>query len=436
MTNPLQQFAPLLDKDFMAAALQRHLPECVAGHWQILDCRIQHPRYKTYRSPENLGKSFLSLVYQVQGRDPVSALIEHRLIYARAFLGKLSQLRFEQAQIHNQSDSLIHVAELGLVGWRFPDDPAMPWLTDVLNAPHIGDSSTPITAIEIINYRPETRCTARYQIQAADSSVIETVYGKTYVDNRGWAIYQNLLSLQAQTAKSFVLPQALGYDLEHQTLWLQALPGEALSKALLAPQPVLPVDTLVKALAGFHRLKLLDLQTITAKQQLQEWQKKAGTLSYAYPEITKPLQALLSYLQSNCPTVQALSLIHGDFHIDQLAIMPNGCLALFDYDELALGSPLQDLANFAADLYNYPLAIAQLDKWVIELFAAYSAASLQPVTDIEFLWHLRGQLLTRAYRSHIQQKPDTARCVADFITLALRPWPTANQEFPDHDAYK
>ncbi|NOV29076.1 phosphotransferase family protein [Methylomonas sp. ZR1] len=425
MTNPLAQFAPLLDGDLMAAALQQHLPECRAGDWQVTGCEIQHPRYKTYRAAENRERSLLSLVYHLRGRHPAKMTAEQRILYARAYLGNRSQQAYTEAQANGER--AIHLAALGMVGWRFPDDPAMPWLADLMDSRQIAElGQLPISAIEIVNYRPEIRCTARYRFAASETEPARVVYGKTYADERGREVYTNLQALQLQSAAAFVMPEALAYDADSHTLWLEGLQGQMLTELDFTAGVAEKIPTLAHALAAFHQVTPPPLPVVTSQQQLKEWHKKADKLSHAYPAVQPALTGLLNELRQDCPEFEVLGLIHGDFHIDQLLVLPNGRLALFDYDELALGDPLQDLANFAADLYNYPYPLATIDQLVQQLFTGYAAANHNQIDPQRFVWHLRGQLLTRAYRCFIQQKPEVPQRVADFMALALRPWPLAD----------
>jgi aminoglycoside phosphotransferase len=427
MSNPLDQFAPLLDAELMASALQRHLPECLAGDWQVTGCKIQHPRYKTYRLAENLERSFLSLVYHLRGRQLPSSIADQRIFYARAYLGQRSHQAFAQAQA--SGENAIHLAELGMVGWRFPNDPAMPWLTRLMDSRQIPElGQTALSAIEIVNYRPEIRCTARYRFAASETEPVRVVYGKTYADERGRAVYDNLRELQkqSQSNSAFVMPKALSYAADRHTLWLEGVQGQALAELDFAGSVADKIPAIGNALVAFHQLTPPPLPVVTSQQQLQEWRKKADKLSYAYPAIQSALTSLLAELRQNRPVFEMLGLIHGDFHIDQLLVLPDGSLALFDYDELAIGDPLQDLANFAADLYNYPYSITAIDRLVQQLFAAYASFNRSQTDSERFAWHLRGQCLTRAYRTFIQQKSAAPQRVADFIALALRPWPLAD----------
>lgn len=437
MNDPLSRFAPLLDPERMAVAFEQHLPECIAGDWQLTGCAIQHPRYKTYLSPGNRERSFLSLVYHLRGRHPSSSIVEDRILYARAYLGDRSRREFEAAQTllrSGRQDTVIHLADLGIVAWRFPDDPAMPWLGELMDAGQVaaliprGDrihaaGCEELMEIEVVNYRPEIRCTARYRFLDPAALKDRFIYGKSYADGRGLMVYENLVAfrLQSQTQDAFVVPTPLGYDPDRHALWLEGLHGAPLKETWFGARNEALADSLAKALAAFHQVSVPHLQVSSPGQHLLEWHRKARKLAHAYADIEPLLKALLKNLEQGCPEPEKAGLIHGDFHIDQLALLNDGRLALFDFDELAIGDPLQDVANFASDLYTYPIASAEIDGLVERLFAAYLRANCEQADPRRFAWHLSGQLLTRAYRTHIQQKTEAKRRVAHLVTLARRP---------------
>jgi aminoglycoside phosphotransferase (APT) family kinase protein len=431
MNDPREHFARLLDTERVAEALRRYLPECAAGDWRLDRCEIQHPRYKTYLSAENRDRSFISLVYYLRGSRSASTELENRILYARAFLGDRSRQVFEKAlsvAVHRHRDEVFHLPELGLVGWRFPADPVLLQLAELMDVERAGrliPGHTPsaLEAIEVVNYRPEIRCTARYRLRASDSGKESAVYGKVYTDDRGQTIFRHLTAVREQSASAaaFSIPEPLGYDAALRVLWLESLAGKPLKDGLFGAAAEFPEDRLAEGLAAFHAVHLPGLDAVTAADLLQEWEKKARKLSHAYGDLGDSLASLLAELRQAQPENGRMGLIHGDFHVEQLALREGGQLALFDFDELACGDPLQDLANFCADLYSHSSNREAVDRRVAALVAAYGRAAGSALEPGRFIWHWRGQLLTRAYRAHIQQKTDTRRQVSRFIALALDP---------------
>ena len=83
-----------------------------------------------------------------------------------------------------------------------------------------------------------------------------------------------------------------------------------------------------------------------------------------------------------------MRLIHGDFHIQQLLLLDDKRIALFDFDELAIANPLLDVANFCADLYTGDAKIGGTSG----AKRAYSAPSFWPI-PARALWQKRNWML-------------------------------------------
>lgn len=323
-----------------------------------------------------------------------------------------------------------------MVGWFFPYDPALPWLPTVLepqairryfadflllqkNAPSCVIKDI---ALSIVNYRPEIRCTYRYAIKRL-SGTTQTIYGKTFADGRGAEIHRRIASLyrrSLQNPESFVLPQPLGYDAILHTVWLGGLHGKPLLDGINEQNADKLMTRLALHLVDFHSANIPGLEALSADGQLAEIQKKSAKLQNAFPSLSGRIESLLIDLDNHKPvmSLNSMRLIHGDFHIQQLLLLDDGRMALFDFDELAMANPLVDLANFAVDLYSLNLGAHLTERSINCLFTAYKTASDMGISDACFEWHLRVQLLTRAYRAYVQQKPDLGRLVSEFLSLA------------------
>lgn len=439
MSEPSQEFAVFMDPAKMKAVFQQALPDCVSGGWMLTDCQIQHPRYKTYLNPKSRDKSFLALAYHLKGINECTHQEDNRIFYAKAYLGTRSYTEYlkasdEASSIHQ--DAVLHLAKYGMVGWFFPCDPVLLWLPKALEPAHIRryfseyllpqhHSPSCIIkdiALSIVNYRPEIRCTYRYVIKRLSGNT-QTIYGKTFADGRGAEIHRriaNLYQCSLGNTDNFVMARPLCYDATLRTIWLEGLHGHAFLDRLTDYNAESFMIRLARHLVDFHNVPLTGLDILSEDEQLTEIQKKAMKLQMTFPCLAKRIETLVTDLYQQKSTLPFIAhrLSHGDFHIQQLLLLDDNRMALFDFDELAMANPLVDVANFCADLYSFNFT-KDFTEWLINrLFTAYKIASDADISETHFTWHLRVQLLTRAYRAYIQQKPDHEQLISQFLKAA------------------
>jgi thiamine kinase-like enzyme len=433
MIKPMQAFAPFMDSTKMKDLLQQYLPDCKNGSWLLNDCSIQHPRYKTYLNPGSIYKSSLSIAYHLSGKNLVTKQPEDKILYAQAYLDGRSHHEF----IKNQGGtdcSAIHIADLDMIAWTFPNDPVLTWLPQLTKPTNCLDYFTnsewgkfiiktdhPVkVTISIINYRPKLRCTLHYNLHNP-FDLISEVFAKSYADQQGQEVYlrtKGLCQHSQNNPDSFVFATALCYDPDIHTLWQEKLSGKALLPLISTNDDTRIMSRIAKGIADFHRTHLPRLKLHTHDDHLAEAHKKSAKLEAAFPDLKKPLLNLISQLEENKPITEiaANTLVHGDFHLQQLLLLDNGRIALFDFDELALGDPMMDLANFSADLYNLGFDYQQTHNLIRQLLHAYQ--SERELNIKHFDWYMRLQLLTRAYRAYIQQKPNLDYQIEQFLKAA------------------
>ncbi len=439
MIDANHEFAVFMDAAKMKTVFQQELPDCSSGSWRLTDCQIQHPRYKTYLNPKSRDKSFLALAYHLEGINEQTHKADNRMLYVKAYLGERSQAEYSKACAKvnpSQQMTVLHIGKYGMVGWFFPCDPAFPWLSKVLDKEFIRryfagflllqqDAPACVikaVALSIINYRPEIRCTYRYDIKRLSGS-IQALYGKTFADEGGAEIHRRIAALYQRAQKnagSFVMARPLGYDSTLRTIWLEGLDGKPLLESINKQNSAMLLAQLARHLADFHRTSLTGLGVLSEDEQLVEIQKKSAKLQAAFPALATRIEAILIKLKAQKPGLglDSMRLSHGDFHVQQLLLMDDNRMALFDFDELAMANPLVDVANFSADLYALNLGKHFTEKLISQLFTAYKALSDIEINDSQFEWHLRLQLLTRAYRAYIQQKPNLQQLINQFLIAA------------------
>ena len=439
MIDASQEFAVFMDTAKMKVLFQQELPDCLSGSWRLTDCQIQHPRYKTYLNPKSRNKSFLALAYHLKGINEQTHQADDRILYVKAFLGLRSHVEYLMACADEtrstQQNAVLHVDKLGMVGWFFPCDPALPWLSVVLDKEFIRNYFTELLlpqqhvpcfikniALSIINYRPEIRCTYRYELKRL-SGVTKILYGKTFADEQGAEIHRRIAHLYQHTKnnpESFAMPRLIAYDYNLHTLWMEGLQGKPLVDIINAQNADQLMASIARHLVDFHSTGISGLDVISEDEQLVEIRKKSAKVQKACPRFTKRIEDILVNLNKQKPDIPLnyMRLIHGDFHIQQLLLLDDKRIALFDFDELAIANPLLDVANFCADLYTLNLGQHFTEKLINRLFTAYKSLAEYAICDAHFDWHLRLQLLTRAYRAYIQQKPDLEQVIDQFLVAA------------------
>lgn len=439
MRDVSQEFAVFMDAAKMKALFQQELPDCLSDGWKLTDCQIQHPRYKTYLNPKSRDKSFLALAYYLKGINEKTNMADDRILYVKAYLGERSHAEYLKACSEAESahqDAVLHIDKYGMVAWFFPSDPALPWLHKVLDKGFIRSYLSDFLLLQqngpslviknivlsIINYRPEIRCTFRYDIQRLSGNT-KTIYGKTFADIRGAEIHRRIAYLyqrMEENPESFVIAKPMGYDPILHTIWVEGLNGKPLVDSISERNAVRLMTRLARHLVEFHGATIAGLDILSEEEQLAEIQKKAAKLQNAFPRLANRIEAFLINLNSQKPAMPftSMRLSHGDFHIQQLLLLDDDRLALFDFDELTMADPVVDLANFSADLYNLNLGKYFTEKLIDRLFTAYKVLSDVDISDTHFTWQLRLQLLTRAYRAYIQQKPNIEQLINQFLVTA------------------
>ncbi len=137
--------------------------------------------------------------------------------------------------------------------WRFPHDPAVPWMAEAAD-PGAVLAHLPVRAdhveIDVLTYRPENRLTARYRIMSDGRR--QTVYGKTYSDDRGLQVHNRFIQL---IERGFPMPQPLGYSPAIKTVWQASFEGEPLRALLHGPQAVQLLQCAARRLRILHESK-------------------------------------------------------------------------------------------------------------------------------------------------------------------------------------
>jgi aminoglycoside phosphotransferase len=333
-----------------------------------------------------------------------------------------------------------HMPEYDLILWRFPHDPALPHLRHLVDLvaieqrlpleglKQIGIQGTPqVLARHLVNYRPEIRCTNRYTLYDSTQDRTDELFGKTFCDSQGQTLHERLQFFWDRSLvdpEAMVIAQPLGYSPEINTVWQHGVPGTPLLQVLDTSNYKHYIAAVAKGLASLHASQVGSLATHSLDDHLVEMRKKLTKLSDALPQHSDMISTIGDILTRTAPAPSAVPFcpIHWDFHIDQL-LADQGTLIFCDLDELIIGDPLQDLANFIVDLH-----VRLADQEFVRLIAAelrhhYQKLATWEVSVERLAWHIRLQLVNKAYRQYLRFAPGFEDIVGGMMRLAQKGLP-------------
>lgn len=434
----MQLFEQLVDVTQMQPILQQALIAGTAEHLQITACAIKHVHY--YTSRKDARKARLQICYQLQGVDCLRQTTWTHLLYGRARADGESGVEFAQAQQAPTVPAtigppLLYLPDQAITFWGFPNDPQLAHLPLVVDGervkPYLPSQSLPadwatapqtqqVTA-EVIHYYPEERCTLRYHVRGGNPAATTTLIGKTFSDGRGAQIYARMgaaWQLALAHPQQLRVAQPLGYSPAIQTIWMRHESGTPLLHIINPDNAEGWMAAVARGLVTLQRGAFTDLTPLPIDELMYELQSKMQKVGHALPTLASALQAMTAQLALEAALLPAgvRQVIHGDFHIRQL-LADRDAVIFLDFDELALGDPLQDVANFMVDLHFEGLPLPLVQTLARTLVQAYTTAAEWPVTLERLQWHVRYQFLLRAYRAYRQHRLDLLAHVQQILAF-------------------
>ncbi len=318
------------------------------------------------------------------------------------FYGKV--YRAGASALATQGSDALHVPALDLALWRFPSDPGLPQLASLLDpAAALPFWGAPAADVQVPRHEPERRATLRYT--HADGRV---VYGKTFCDTRALAVYRRFAWMWArsqQHADAPLVARPLMCSADGRTLWQEAAQGTSLRSLLDAAPNGDWVMPLAHAIATVHAAPT-DLAGPSRRDRehwLAEVRRRRNKIARVLPELTgladataAAIEHAAAHLPAHVPT-----LIHGDFHPDQVWF-DGTRIVLFDFDEFALGDPMEDLAEFIVKLPAGANCATLMTLWL----GAYAQTAPQHFCRQRLAWNMAVQQLLQASRAFVFQVDD------------------------------
>lgn len=406
----------------MAPVLLRRLAGDLESDWLIEHCRVVQTRRRISRRTREDGAAWLGVCYELALRNARSGQLDSHWLYAKAYTQGRSAQAWQTAMplvcvMPRLGEPVMHVAELDLVLWALPNDPAMAQLPAFLDpvavAPHLppglvsrdpAAAAQAVSAVRIVRYEPEEHCLARFVVCAADSEV--AIFGKSYATDAWRDARDGLDALWrrgCEHPRAFVVGRPLGSSAALRVVWQAEVQGEPLAERMAGAEAEATLDTLAQALSHLHA----GTSIARAQQSLGEtlevarkWRKK---LVQADASLAPALDAVLLQLEHRALPPRRLVTIHGDFHLDQM-MWANGRIALFDYDNFGIDSAARDLGDFVSQLLCREGRQADWAALAARFVECYRACCDEALSDQELEWYLRLMLLRKAYSFFVRHR--------------------------------
>ena len=239
-----------------------------------------------------------------------------------------------------------HAAEL----FQYPEDRSLPGLAEaahpdsalrLLNR-HVLAIPARRVRVELVRYRPASRAVLRHRVGKA------RFYARAM---RPDAVEPMLDARNLVGHSRFVVPRLAGHWRDGAVLWMSEIPGKNLRQRIRAgkgPDPLLLLDaieSLWDAPHGTEGGRPFNLAGAYRRAK-RSFRHKARDDDASLHELEDAVRVLDPFVEAWEPS----GIAHNDFYDDQMLALPDGRIALVDFEEAGPGDPLLDVGNFLAHL--------------------------------------------------------------------------------------
>jgi hypothetical protein len=254
--------------------------------------------------------------------------------------------------------------ELQSVIQAFPFDARLPGLRQIVaGTPEIRRLVSPTDEhrivswqVDVVRYRPDMRAMARVDVAFGGNGPSDTqrVYAKAYREpEEGQRAYDLLAALAANVtaADGFHAPRALAYDPDLRTLLIAEVAGERLLDIIRQNDGGAPaaVRRAARAVAGMHGSTVAPaLLPESSPDRDGQFADVSRRLLKAFPEQANAVRALTNQIEETFRPAP-LRPTHYDLKQGHILVAPE-VVTILDFDKMAMGDPLVDVANVVATL--------------------------------------------------------------------------------------
>jgi Phosphotransferase enzyme family len=374
----LPQLSMILDKEAMRKTLWDGMFESASDRDRFLirHCDIIQVRYKPASS--------CMVSYRLNIENVATGERGEQILCGRAFPKGRSQPQWEKASTRalvqpRFGKPLIHLPEIEMVLWGFPNDRKMHTLPAAIDAAlstsnippswllsHLGTGwQVADTKSRVMHYVGEHTCTVQTSFDLIQPSQgtrqTLTLFGKTYYNEEGAQtdlVMRQLWNSEARRSGGLGVAQPLWYDARLRTLWQVGIQGTTLENhSIETPAGIPLLKKAAHTIATFHTTPLSHIPPNTMLQQLGKLDAVASILMQCRPSCRPLLVPLRDRLiaQARIISLGPTATLHGDLHMKNL-FLTHDRIALIDLDNVCQGHPGQDIGSFVAGLLTGTLA--------------------------------------------------------------------------------
>jgi hypothetical protein len=268
----------------------------------------------------------------------------------------VGQFHLPGARYSNELQSIIQV---------FPFDARLPGLRQIVaGTPEIRRLVSPTDdphiaswQVDVVRYRPDMRAMARVDVTfGADSQDGRLrVYAKAYREvEEGQRAYDLLSALATQTGTGgrFQAPRPLAYDPDLRTLLIAEVTGDRLLDIIRQNDDGRAPDAVrraARAVAAMHETAIPPaLLPESSPDRDAQFADVSNKLLRVFPEHANAVQALTDQIEATFQPAPRRP-THYDLKQGHILVTPE-VVTILDFDKMAMGDPLIDVANVAATL--------------------------------------------------------------------------------------
>ena len=247
---------------------------------------------------------------------------------------------FEELPVQDDAECA-HEQSLGWVRIRrFPSDKKLPALSQVLSEPGLP---------KVIRYRPNKRCTLRFDYEDGKPSV----FAKVFSTEDGERLYSEsaMLWQAAEQGKlGMLVAQPLSWDAATKTLWQARVPAEP-TKRLYSDEGFLLAEKMGSAIGSIAVSGLMPQSIFGRDEQMSRTIRNGQDLCRRMPSLTAVFRHLVDLLEEIHASVEKKPLvaIHAAPHPSQW-LESGDNLGLIDFDGFSMGEPELDIATFMSEV--------------------------------------------------------------------------------------